>query len=125
MAAIDSKPPFFTFHNQCSSVLVKMVVRYSLVQAKNKVEVFHDQTIHLPENATDIQVWFEAMRFLGVYSYVKKWNRKDEVWDPLTQRECFEYSSPPKRSFTTQGLLYYEAITEVKDENSELILTGN
>jgi len=102
-----------------------MVVRYRVGRTKNRMEAFYDRTIQLPPNATEIQVWFEAMRFPGVYAYVKKWNRKDKVWDPLTQRECFEYSSPPKRIFTTEGPLYYEAVTEVCNENGGLIYTEN
>jgi len=116
------------FENNCGGMMVKMVVEYSVGEVTTgpriQEKAYHTQTIRLPMEARNIKVWFEALRFAWTYAYVKKWDRKDNSWHTPTTMELFKYDTPPMRRFVVSGAMYQEALTEIYNNNDELIIGG-
>lgn len=77
--------------------------------------------IKLPIDARQVQVSFESLRFLGIYCVVKKWNRNVEDFVNGKEPEIFKYDVPPQRRFILDGTLYFEKITFVYNERSEVV----
>ena len=73
------------------------------------------QSIGLPEEARDVKVWFEVLRFPGIWCDVKKYDRFNKCWCKPTERHNFEYETSVTRTFTIGGPLYYEAVIKVTD----------
>lgn len=73
------------------------------------------QSIMLPEEARDVKVWFEILRFTWVWCFVKKYDRLNKCWCEPTERHTFKYERPVERTFTIGGSLYYEAVIKVTD----------
>ena len=70
----------------------------------------------IPENAKDVEVRFQVLRFIGTWCDVKKYDRFDECWSEPTEPHIFKYDKPPIRTFTISGRLYFEAVVKVTDE---------
>ena len=71
----------------------------------------------IPENAKDVEVRFQVLRFIGTWCDVKKYDRFDECWSEPAEPHIFKYKQPPIRTFTISGGLYYEAVMKVTDEH--------
>ena len=74
-------------------------------------------SIVIPKNANCIDVRFKVLRFIATWSDVKKYDRFKECWSEPTRPHIFSYKTPPIRTFTISGGLYYEAVMKVTDEH--------
>ncbi|XP_028403144.1 uncharacterized protein LOC114525882 [Dendronephthya gigantea] len=67
--------------------------------------------ILLPNNATKIKVRFQVMRFPGVWSDVKEYDRFEKCWVEPTEPHIFEYEKPVSCTYTLAVNLYGGKIT--------------
>ena len=97
----------------------KLIVRY--INNENKVVKKEasgsGSSIVIPKNANCIDVRFQVLRFIATWCDVKKYNRFKKCWSEPTRPHIFNYKTPPIRTFTIKGGLYYEAVVKVTDEH--------
>jgi hypothetical protein len=100
-----------------------MIVKYFNDGDKVVVEKGRDSDVRIPVNATNVEVRFQVMRFISVWSDVKKWDRIRKQWclkNEDYQPHIFRYRSPVSRKFTIRGSLYYEGVVKVTDADCQL-----
>ena len=97
----------------------KLIVQYTNDENEvvKKEESGSGSSIEIPENAKDVEVRFQVLRFIGTWCDVKKYDRFDECWSEPAEPHIFKYKQPPIRTFTISGGLYYEAVMKVTDEH--------
>ncbi|XP_028415057.1 uncharacterized protein LOC114538145 [Dendronephthya gigantea] len=98
----------------------KMLVYYEFEEgSEKKPHEAHGtgSSIWLPNNATNIKVKFQVMRFPGVWCYVKEYDRFKKCWVKPTKTHIFEYDTPMSCTYTLDGSLYYEAVMKVTGDD--------
>ena len=96
----------------------KMVVSYVLNGKEITKEARgHEGQIDIPSNAQRIAVRFKVLR--PPWGDIMKYDRSQRCWCQSYEPHVFEYETPPIRTFTISGNLWWEAVMEVSDEHSE------
>ena len=96
----------------------KMTVKYSLNGKKDIQEVCGSgKFIDIPSNAREIEVRFQVKR--PVWGDISKYDRFQKCWCEPDQAHVFCYDTPPIRTFTISGSLWFEAVMRVSDQYHE------
>ena len=96
----------------------KMVVKYHLRGNTITQEVSGSgKSTYVPSRATNIQVRFQVMR--PGWGDIFKYDRFRRCWYKPDQPHLFRYDTPPIRTFTISGNLWWEAVMRVSDEYHE------
>ena len=96
----------------------KMVVSYVL----NGKEISEEtkgsgSQIKIPSNASKIKVRFKVLR--PPWGDIIKYDRFQSCWCEPYEPHVFQYDTPPIRTFTISGNLWWEAVMRVSDEHHE------
>ena len=96
----------------------KMVVSYVL----NGKEITKERRgsgrqIKIPSNADKIKVRFKVLR--PPWGDIIKYDRFQRCWCEPYEPHVFQYDTPPIRTFTISGNLWWEAVMTVSDEHHE------
>ncbi|XP_071143840.1 uncharacterized protein [Mytilus edulis] len=94
----------------------KMIVEYKVNGDFKTEETFGSgSAIEIPIVAENVQVHFKVMRFIATWCDVKRWDRYNQQW--YDKPHIFTYECPPEqRTFTLDGSLYYERVTQITNE---------
>ena len=96
----------------------KMVVSYVLNKKTIVKEVLGSgSSVDIPSVARDIEVKFQVQR--PFWGDICKYDRFLGRWCKPDQPHVFCYDSPPNRTFTISGGLWYEAVMRVSNEYHE------
>lgn len=93
-----------------------MIVEYKVNGDFKTEETFGSgSAIEIPIVAENVQVHFKVMRFIATWCDVKRWDRYNQQW--YDKPHIFTYECPPEqRTFTLDGSLYYERVTQITNE---------
>ncbi|XP_028403313.1 uncharacterized protein LOC114526020 [Dendronephthya gigantea] len=104
----------------------KMLVDYKVNGRSQHEEVeYSEGSILLPNNATNIEIRFQVMRFPGVWCDVKKYDRFKSCWVKTHDRvkdkdeykpHIFKFRTPISCTFTLAGNLYYEKVVKITND---------
>ena len=96
----------------------KMVVTFFENSEKVTEEVKGSgKSIHIPSSARKIEVRFQVSR--PFWGDVCKYDRFHKSWFTPYEPHIFRYDTPPIRTFTISGGLWWEAVMRVSDEYHE------
>ena len=96
----------------------KMVVTFFENSEKVTEEVKGSgKSIHIPSSARKIEVRFQVSR--PFWGDVCKYDRFQKSWFTPYEPHIFRYDTPPIRTFTISGGLWWEAVMRVSDEYHE------
>jgi len=95
-----------------------MVVTFFQNRKKVTEEVRGSGTsINIPSSALKIEVRFQVRR--PFWGDVYKYDRFRKSWFRPYEPHIFRYDTPPIRTFTISGSLWFEAVMRVSDEYHE------
>ncbi len=94
-----------------------MVGKYAIGNDEKKfIRKGSRSSVEIPENAKNIEVTFQVMRFIKTWCDVKKYDRENKIWCKPTVPHVFKFTNPASYTFTLAGKLYYEAVMKITDQ---------
>ena len=95
----------------------RMVVSYVLNGKKQVSEKGgNGAQVEIPSTAEKIEVRFKVLH--PPWRDIQKYDRFQECWCKPYEPHIFYYDTPPTRTFTISGPLYWEAVMKITDQHS-------